>query len=135
MIKGRDSWEEYIKEDTQGAPGWFSQLSVRPLILAQVMISQFVSSVVMVQNLLGILFSLSLFAPPCSCSLSLSLSLSLKINKETNILKSTLNNLFFFFPFQSLATVIPNKNTSLELREMFPHLFCLATSLAAIKPG
>ena len=52
-----------------GAPGWLSQLSVRLLILAQVMISQFLSSsptlgsMLTVQSLLGILSRL-LSAPP-----------------------------------------------------------------------
>ena len=54
---------------SKGAPRWHSRLSVRLLISAQVMISQFVSSspasgsVLMVQSLLGIL-SLPLSAPP-----------------------------------------------------------------------
>ena len=56
-----------------GAPGWLSQLSLQLLILAQVMISQFMGSspasgsVLMVWSLLGIL----------CLSLSLSASLSL----------------------------------------------------------
>ena len=57
-----------------GAPGWLRQLSIWPLILAQVMISQFVSSSPMsvsgltVRNLLGIP-SLPLSLPvSCSCT-------------------------------------------------------------------
>ena len=67
-----------------GAPGWLSQLGVQFLILAQVMISWFVSlspvlgSVLTVQSLLRIFF-LPLSAPPL-LTLSLSLSLS-KVNK------------------------------------------------------
>ena len=68
-------------------PGWLSWLSVRLLILAQVMISRFVSlsprlgSALTVWNLLGILsLSLSL-SLPLPCSLMLSPSLSLQINK------------------------------------------------------
>ena len=69
-----------------GAPWWLSQLSIRFLILAQVMISWFKSSspasgsMLIVGSLLGIL-SLSLFlcpSPPW-------LSLSLKINKLKKI--------------------------------------------------
>ena len=65
---------------TGGAPGWLSRFSVRLLVPAQVMISQFVSSssrsgsVLTVQRLLGIL-SLPL-------SVSLPFALSLKINKH-----------------------------------------------------
>ena len=65
----------------RGAPGCLSRLSVQRLILAQVLISQFVSSnpktgsMLTSQSLLGIL-SLSLSAPH-SCSHFL----SLKINK------------------------------------------------------
>ena len=61
-------------------PGWLSRLSVRLLILAQVMISQPVSlspalgSALTMQRLRGIL-SPSLFAPP-----PLALSISIKIN-------------------------------------------------------
>ena len=69
------------EKQLRGALGWLSRLSLWLLILAQVMISQFVGSSptsgssLTVWSLLGIL-SLSL---PYSCSLSL--SLSLKINK------------------------------------------------------
>ena len=67
----------------QGLPGWLSWLSVRPLVSAQVMISQFMSSspvlgsALTARSLLGILslsLSLSLSQPlrlTCSCSLSL----------------------------------------------------------------
>ena len=54
-----------------GVPGWLSRLSVRPLIVALVMISQFTESSPMsdsaltARNLLGILcLPLSLSAPP-----------------------------------------------------------------------
>ena len=62
----------------RGAPGWLIQLNVQLLILAQVMISQFVSfspklvSVLTAWSLLGIL------SLPLSVSLSLSLSLTNK---------------------------------------------------------
>ena len=66
-----------------GAPGWLSRLSVRLLVLAQVVISWFTSSspalasALAVQSLLGIL-SLSLCPSPAS---SLSLSHSQNVNK------------------------------------------------------
>ena len=70
-----------------GVPGWLSQLSIGLLISAQVMISQFMSqsptssSVLMMQNLFGILYPS--FYPSLAhvCAHSLSLSLSLRINK------------------------------------------------------
>ena len=58
------------------APGWPSGLSIWLLILAQVMISQLVSSspasssVLIAWSLLGI-HSLPLSAPPCSCSIKI----------------------------------------------------------------
>ena len=64
-----------VRKKSLGAPGWLSRLSVRLLILAEVIISQFVGSsptsgsALMLQSLLGIL------------SLLLVLTLSLKINK------------------------------------------------------
>ena len=73
------------KNESSAAPGWLSQLSIRLLVLAQVMISWFLSSsprlgsALSSQSLLGDSFSPSLSAPP-PLSLSLSLSLSL-INK------------------------------------------------------
>ena len=60
-----------------GAPGWLSWLGVQLLVLAQVMISQFVSSspasgsVLMAQSLLGILSLPLSFLLPYSCSLSI----------------------------------------------------------------
>ena len=72
-----------LKPTTSGAPGWLSRVSVRLLILAQVMISQFMSSsptsgsALTVQTLLWILsLSPSLSVPP-----PLTCVLSLKINK------------------------------------------------------
>ena len=75
-------------EKTTGVPGWLNWSSTQidiGLILAQVIISQFVNlspasgSALTVWSLLGILFlPLSL---PLSCSLSLSLSVSLSQNK------------------------------------------------------
>ena len=60
-----------IKKKTVGTPGWLSRLSVRLLVFAQVMASQFVSlspalgSILTAQSLLGILsLSLSLCTPP-----------------------------------------------------------------------
>ena len=80
-----------------GAPGWLSWLSIQLLILAQVMILQFMrsspelGSVLTVQSLLGILFlplstspllSLTFFlSGSFSLSLSLYLSLSLSLSK------------------------------------------------------
>ena len=64
-----------------GVPGWFSWLSIRLLVLAQVMISRFVGSnptsgsVLIMRSLLGIF---SLLLPR---ALSLSLSLTFRINK------------------------------------------------------
>ena len=61
-----------------GAAGWLSELSVRLLISAQVMISQFsrwspvTGFVLTVQSLLGILALLSLCSSPAHAALSLS---------------------------------------------------------------
>ena len=69
------------KHSHLGAPGWLSWLSVQLLVLAQVVISRFVSSsptlgsMLTAQSLLGIL-SFPLSAPPL---LMLMLSLSEKI--------------------------------------------------------
>ena len=79
-----------IKITLLGTSGWLSQLSVRLLILAQVMISRFVSSshvlglVLTVQSLLGIL---SLLLSRC---LPLSLPLPPKINNKHFFLKEVL---------------------------------------------
>ena len=94
MEETKDSFLEYIKKLNsknnkiqlenmhKGVPGWLSQLSIRLLILAQVLISWFVISSPESgsepdrQSLLGVLsLPLSL---PLPCSLTHSLSLSLK---------------------------------------------------------
>ena len=66
-----------------GVPGWLRQLGVPLLILAQVMILQFVSLNLTSDSVLSGLEILSLSlslcpSPTCSLSLSLSLSLSQK---------------------------------------------------------
>ena len=75
-ITFRESLKEFV---FLGVPGWPSQFSVRLLISAQVMISQFViwrpklGSTLTVQSLLRILsLPLSLFAPSFLILLSLS---------------------------------------------------------------
>ena len=57
-------WKSFIKVSCLGVPEWLSQLRVQLLILAQIMISQFLgsSSVPMVRSLLGI-FSVSAPSP------------------------------------------------------------------------
>ena len=78
-----------LKSRIYGAPGWFRRLSVRLLISAQVMISQFMrsspasGSALTVWSLLGILSpSLSFtLLHTCMCTLFLSLSLSQKIQQ------------------------------------------------------
>ena len=78
------------KQTKSGAPGWLSQLNIGLLILAQVMISQFMElspalgSPGIVQSLLGILSS-SFSAPPPTHAPAYSLSLKNKhFEKQTN---------------------------------------------------
>ena len=81
----------YLEGALFGALVWLSWLSVQLLILAQVMISQFMGlSPTLGSTLPELGFSPSVSAPPMLtyvclhslvCSLSLSLSLSLKTNK------------------------------------------------------
>ena len=89
-------WNIRIRKKKTGVPGWLSQLSVRLLILAQVMISRFVGwspvsvSVLTAQSLLGSLsLSLSLWAPRPAHSLHL----SLKINKLKKIIFKKINKI------------------------------------------
>ena len=71
------------------APGWLSWLSVQLLVLAQVMISRFMSSSPVSGSLLSVQSPLCILCPllslPLPCSHMCSLSLSLK--KEINIKK------------------------------------------------
>ena len=92
-----------LKEITTGAPGGLSQMSIRLLISAQVMISWFVGlipvsgSMLAAQSLFGILsLSLSLCHPPPPAPLTCSLSLSQNKSIYKNKIKLIYCNIAYF---------------------------------------
>ena len=77
-----ESKEKSVKKEKLGAPGWLSWLSIRLFVLAQVIISLFMSSSPTLSSELTVWSRIGILSPSLYAPTPLrALSLSLKINK------------------------------------------------------